>query len=178
MLKMIGIIAVCLVVVIAGVLIYATTKPDTFRVARSIAISAPADKIFPLIDDFHQWTLWSPYETKDPAMKRTFGATTKGRGAAYAWYGNGQVGAGDMTVTDSAPPSHVTIKLNMVKPISASNDVTFTLAPQGTATQVTWAMQGPAPFISKVMQVFFNMDKMVGGDFEAGLAKLKTVAEK
>ena len=178
MLKVIGIIVVCLVVVIAGVFIYAATKPDTFRVARSIAINAPADKVFPLIDDFHQWAQWSPYEHKDPAMKRTFGATTKGRGATYAWDGNGQVGAGDMTITDSAPASHVAIRLNMVKPISASNEVSFTLQPQGNATQVTWSMQGPAPFISKVMQVFFNMDKMVGGDFEVGLAKLKSAAEK
>ncbi|MBS0246044.1 MAG: SRPBCC family protein [Proteobacteria bacterium] len=163
---------------VAVVLVLALRKPDTFVVQRSIAINAPADRIFPLIDDFHRWTQWSPYEAKDPDMKRTFGATTKGRGATYAWDGNGNVGAGDMTITDSAPSSHVAIKLNMVKPISASNDVTFTLVPQGAATQVTWAMRGTAPFISKVMQVVFNMDKMIGGDFEAGLVKLKAAAEK
>lgn len=167
-----------LVGAIAVIVVVALTKPDTFRVQRAVVVNAGADKIFPLIDDFRQWALWSPYENKDPMMKRTFGATTKGRGATYAWDGNGEVGAGDMTIIDSAPASRVAIKLNMVKPISASNDVSFTLQPQGDATQVTWSMQGPAPFISKVMQVFVNMDKMVGGDFEVGLAKLKSAAEK
>ena len=170
--------AAVLVGAVAVIVVLALTKPDMFRVQRAIVINAGADRIFPLIDDFHQWAQWSPYEHKDPAMKRTFGATTKGRGATYAWDGNGEVGAGDMTITDSAPASHVAIRLNMVKPISASNEVSFTLQPQGNATQVTWSMQGPAPFISKVMQVFFNMDKMVGGDFEVGLAKLKSAAEK
>jgi hypothetical protein len=170
--------ATVIVGAIVVIAVLALTKPDTFRVQRTIVINAGADKIFPLIDDFHQWSRWSPYEDKDPAMTRTFGATTKGRGATYAWDGNGQVGAGDMTITESTPSSRVAIRLNMVKPISASNDVIFALAPQGPATQLTWAMQGPAPFISKVMQVFINMDKMVGGDFETGLAKLKSVAEK
>jgi len=168
--------------VVAGavvvVLVLAVTKPDSFAVQRSIAMNAPPDRIFPFINDYRQWAAWSPYETKDPQMKRTFSATTAGKGATYAWEGDSNVGAGDMTIVDSAPPSRIAIKLNMVKPISASNDVTFTLAPQGGGTNVTWAMQGPVPFFAKIIHVFFNMDKMVGGDMEAGLAKLKTVAEK
>lgn len=178
MFKIIGIIAACLVVVIAGVLVYAATKPDMFRVARSAVIKAPADKIFPLINDYRQWTAWSPYETKDPQMKRTFGKVTAGKGATYAWEGDSNVGAGNMVIADSAPPSKVAIKLNMVKPMSASNDVTFTLTPQGEGTAVTWAMQGDVPYFAKIIHVFFDMDKMVGGDFEAGLAKLKMAAEK
>lgn len=163
---------------VVTVLVLAAGKPDTFEVRRSIAINAPPEKIYPLVDDFRQWTQWSPYEDKDPAMKRTFGATTKGRGATYAWDGNGQVGAGRMTIADATAPSQVAIKLDFQRPMEASNDVRFTFAPQGNATQVTWAMHGPAPFISKVMQVVFDFDKMIGGDFEDGLAKLKTVAEK
>lgn len=178
MLKIIGIVAGCVVIFIVGVLAYAATKPDTFRVARSTVIKAPADKIFPLINDYRQWTAWPPYENKDPQMKRTFSNVTAGKGATYAWEGDSNVGAGNMVIADSAPPSKVAIKLNMVKPIAASNDVTFTLTPQGGDTSVTWAMQGAVPYFAKVIHVFFDMDKMVGGDFEAGLAKLKMAAEK
>lgn len=178
MLKALAIIAGCLAIAIAVVLIYATTRPDTFRVARSIAIKAPPDKIFPLINDYRQWAAWSPYENKDPQMKRTFGSTTAGIGATYAWEGNSNVGAGNMVIADSAPPSKVAIKLNMEKPISAHNDVAFTLTPQGDATTVAWEMQGPVPYLAKIMHLFFNVDKMVGGDFEIGLANLKAAAEK
>lgn len=178
MLKLIGIIAACLIVALAAVLIYAATKPDTFRVARSTVVKAPPDKIFALINDYRQWTAWSPYETKDPQMKRTFSSVSAGKGATYAWEGDSTVGAGNMTIADSTPPSKVAIKLNMVKPIAASNDVTFTLTPKGGDTSVTWEMQGAVPYFAKVIHVFFDMDKMVGGDFEAGLGKLKTAAEK
>jgi hypothetical protein len=175
---MLKIILVVLAVAIAGVLLFAATKPDTFRVARSIAIKAPPEKIFPLINDYRQWPAWSPYENKDPAMKRTYGAITAGKGATYAWEGDSNVGRGSMEIEDSQPPSHVGIRLDFVKPFEAHNKVGFTLAAQGDSTTVTWAMQGPAPYFSKLMQVFFNMDNMVGKDFEAGLANLKAVAEK
>ena len=170
--------AAVLVGAVAVILVLALTKPDTFAVQRSIAINAPPEKIFALLDDFRQWPQWSPYETKDPAMKRTFGATTKGPGATYAWDGNSEVGAGHMTIANETAPSLVAIKLDFERPMTTSNEVRFTLVPQGAATRVTWAMQGPAPFISKVMQVAFDLDKMVGGDFEVGLAKLKAAAEK
>jgi hypothetical protein len=111
-------------------------------------------------------------------MKRTYGSSTSGKGATYAWEGNSNVGAGNMLITDAPPPSRVTLELNMAKPIEAHNMVDFTLAPVGDTTTVTWTMRGQAPYFAKIIHVFFNMDKMVGGDFEAGLAKLKAAAEK
>jgi uncharacterized protein YndB with AHSA1/START domain len=163
---------------IALVLILAAMKPDQFRVQRSAAIKAPPEKIFPLINDFKAWTAWSPYENKDPAMKRTYSAMTSGKGATYAWDGNGNVGAGDMLITDAPAPSRVALDLNMTKPMTARNQVEFTLVPAGDTTTVTWMMRGDSPYFAKIIHVFFNMDKMVGGDFEAGLAKLKSAAEK
>lgn len=171
-------IALIIVVAIAGILIFAATKPDTFAVQRSISIKAPPEKVFPLINDFKRWDAWSPWEKKDPAMKRTYGPTTSGKGANYAWDGNSDVGRGSMDITDSVPPSKVALKLDFVKPFEGHNTVDFTLEPKGEMTNVTWAMRGPAPFISKVMQVFCNMDTMIGKDFESGLANLKTAAEK
>ena len=171
-------IALIIVVAIAGILIFAATKPDTFAVQRSISIKAPPEKVFPLINDFKRWDAWSPWEKKDPAMKRTYGPTTRGKGANYAWDGNSDVGRGSMDITDSVPPSKVALKLDFVKPFEGHNTVDFTLEPKGEMTNVTWAMRGPAPFISKVMQVFCNMDTMIGKDFESGLANLKTAAEK
>ena len=171
-------IALVIVVAIAGILIFAATKPDTFAVQRSISIKAPPEKIFPLINDFKRWDVWSPWEKKDPAMKRTYGSTTTGKGAHYGWEGNSDVGQGSMDITDSVPSSKVALKLDFVKPFEGHNTVDFTLAPQGDTTNVTWKMQGPAPFITKVMQVFCNMDSMIGKDFETGLANLKAAAEK
>lgn len=165
-------------VAIAGILGFAATKPDTFTVQRSIAIQAPPERIFPLINDYRQWPAWSPYETKDPGMQRTFGAITEGKGATYAWKGDKNVGQGSMAIEDSQPPSQVAIRLDFVEPFEAHNRVDFVLAPQGGSTMVTWTMQGDCPYFSKVMQVFFNLDNMVGKDFEAGLANLKAAAEK
>ena len=178
MLKILAIVAACLGVFVVAVLVYAATEPDTFQVKRSVTIKAPPDKVYPLINDYRQWTAWSPYENKDPQMKRTYSGATSGKGATYAWEGNSNVGGGNMTIADATPPSKVMIKLNMVKPISARNDVAFTLVPQGASTTVTWDMQGQVPYFAKIIHVFFDMDKMVGSDFEAGLANLKTVAEK
>jgi hypothetical protein len=171
-------IAIVVVVLVAGVLAIAATKPDTFRVERSVSIQAPPEKIFPLIDDFHNWGAWSPWENRDPAMKRTHSGAARGKGAAYAWEGNNAVGSGRMTIAESSPPSKVTIDLDFLKPFEAHNVADFTLTPEGGATRVTWAMHGPSPFFSKVMQVFLSMDSMVGKDFEAGLANLKAAAEK
>jgi hypothetical protein len=175
MLKTIGIVVV---VLLAAILVFAATKPDTFRVERATSIKAPPDKIFALIDDFHRWGSWSPWEKLDPAMKRTFGGPPSGKGAVYQWEGNDKVGAGRMEIKESSPSSKVSIGLDFVKPFEAHNIALFTLEPKGDSTNVTWAMYGPAPFISKVMQVFVSMDSMVGKDFETGLANLKAVAEK
>ena len=171
-------IAIVIAVLLAALLLFATTKPDSFRVERATSIKAPPEKIFSLINDLHNWTAWSPYEKKDPAMKRIHSGAVMGKGAAYGWEGNNDVGKGSMEIVNSSSPSKVTIKLDFVKPFETHNIVEFTLAPKGDSTNVTWAMQGPAPFISKVMQVFIDMDDMVGKDFEAGLVNLKAAAEK
>ncbi len=175
MFKILGIV---IALAIAGILVFAMTKPDTFWVQRSVGIKAPPEKIFALINDFKAWETWSPWEKKDPAMKRTFGAITSGKGAQYAWEGNKDVGQGSMEITEVVPSSRIVLKLDFLKPFEAHNTVEFTLAAQGDTTTVTWAMHGPANFMSKLMQVFMSMDSMVGKDFEAGLATLKVVAEK
>ena len=171
------IITVVLAIVIAAVLVLAATKPDTFRVERAAMLSAPADKIYPLIADFHQWLNWSPWEGKDPALKRTYSGAERGQGAVYAWDGNKNVGSGRMEILEASSPSKIVIKLDFLKPFEAHNVAEFTMLPQGGATNVIWVMHGPAPFMSKVMQVFMNMDRMIGKDFETGLANLKTITE-
>ena len=183
MLKIIAVIAVILAIAIAIVLILALTKPDSFRVQRATTIRAPAERIFPLINDFRQWVSSSPYEGKDLAMKRTYSGVESGRGAIYAWDGNKNVGTGRMEILDaSAPsksaPSKIVIKLDFFAPFEGHNTAEFTMLPQGDATHVTWLMHGPAPFMSRVMQVFINFDNMIGKDFEVGLANLKKSAEK
>jgi len=171
-------IGVVIVVLIAALLAYAATKPDTFRVQRAASIKAPPEKIFALLNDFQRWDAWSPWEKKDPAMKRTFSVVTTGKGAQYAWQGNKEVGEGRMEIAESVPPSKVVIKLDFAKPFEAHNTVEFTLEPKGDATNITWAMRGDTPYFAKIIHVFFDMDSMVGKDFEAGLANLKTLAEK
>ena len=177
MLKTLAIIGVVVVVAIAGILIYAATKPDSFRVQRVVLINAPSDKVFPLINDIKAWTVWSPYEKKDPAMKRTYGAVTAGKGATYAWEGNKDVGQGSMEILESTPQK-VVIKLDFLKPFEAHNTAEFLLAPKGGTTDVTWAIYGPSPYMSKVIGTFMNIDDLIGRDFEKGLADLKAAAEK
>jgi hypothetical protein len=169
---------IAVVVLIAAVFILAATRSDAFQVQRATTIGAAPEKIFPLINDFQNWSAWSPYEQKDPAMKRTFSGAASGRGAVYEWDGNAQVGKGRIEITETAAPSQVTIKLDMIKPMEGHNVVSFTLEPRGTATRVTWAMRGVCAYPAKVLGLFLNMDKMVGGDFEIGLANLKALAER
>ena len=172
------VIGIIVLLVIVVVLIIAATKPNTFRVQRSTTIAAPPEKIFPHLNDFHAWPAWSPYERKDPAMKRTFSGPATGPGAIYEWDGDRNVGKGRIEITEVSPNSRIALNLDMLKPFEAHNKAEFTLQPQGSATVVTWAMHGPAPYFSKLLQVFCNMDRMVGGDFEAGLANLKAAAER
>ena len=172
------VVLVLLVVGVAAVLLLAATKPDTFRVERAASIKAPPEKVFALINDFRRWDGWSPWEKKDPAMKRIFGAITSGKGAAYAWEGNKDVGQGRMQIAESVPTSKVAIQLDFVKPFEAHNLVQFRLEPKGDTTHVTWDMQGHTPYFAKIIHVFLNMDSMVGKDFETGLANLKTLAER
>ena len=171
-------IAIVVVVAIVATLVYAATRPDDFRVQRSTSIKAPPEKIFALINDFHRWDSWSPWEKIDPAMKRTYSGAASGKGTIYAWQGNSKVGEGRMEIADASPPSKVTIKLDFVKPIEGHNTAEFTLEPKGDSTNVTWLMYGPSAYIAKVFGIFVSMDKMIGDDFEAGLANLKSVAEK
>jgi hypothetical protein len=178
MLKILGLAVLVILIVIAGVFAYASTRPDTFRVERSVTINAPADGIYPLIADFRAWANWSPYDKKDPEMKRTYGSITTGKGATYAWDGDKNVGQGSMQILEASAPSKVVIKLDFVKPFEAHNTAEFALQPKGDATQVTWAIHGPSPLISKVMGLFMNFDDMIGKDFQVGLANLKALAEK
>lgn len=175
---MLKIIATIVTVLIAAVLIYAATRPDTFRVERSTLIKASPEKIFPLINDFHQWKNWSPWEKIDPAAITTHSGADNGVGAVFEWRGNNEVGQGRMEIIESAPSSKVVIKLDFIKPFEGHNTIEFMLLPQGDVTKVTQAMYGVSPFISKVMSLFFSMDKMVGSKYEEGLATLKSITEK
>jgi hypothetical protein len=177
MLKTLAIIGVVIVVAIAGILLYAATKPDSFRVQRVVLINAPSDKVFPLINDIKAWTAWSPYEKKDPAMKRTYGAVTAGKGATYAWDGDKNVGQGSIEIVESGPRK-ILLKLDFLKPFEAHNMGEFVLEPKGDSTSVTWAIYGPSPYMSKVIGTFMNIDDLIGRDFEKGLADLKAAAEK
>jgi carbon monoxide dehydrogenase subunit G len=178
MFKILGILVAIVVVGIAGVLAIAATKPDTFRVQRAAIIKAPPEKIFPLLNDLRRFAAWSPYEKKDPGMKRTYSGAPSGKGATYEWNGDKNVGKGRLTIADSSPPSKVTLNLDMLSPLEAHNVVEFTLEPCGDSTSVTWAMNAHVPYVAKIVHVFFNVDRMVGDDFEAGLANLKAIAEK
>ena len=178
MLTVVAIIAVILAIAIAAVLVLAATKPDRFSVRRETTVRAPADKVFALINDFHQWVTWSPWEHRDPALKRSYSGAESGEGAVYGWEGNKNVGSGRMEIRESTVPSKIVIQLDFLKPFEAHNTAEFTMLPQGDGTHVIWLMHGPAPFLNKVMQVFMNLDKMIGRDFEAGLASLKQATEK
>jgi hypothetical protein len=178
MIKMIKKIALVVAVLVAGILIYAATRPDTLHVQRTAAIKAPAGTIYPLISDFHSWTSWSPYEKRDPALKRTYSGSPSGKGAVYEWEGNSEVGSGRMEIIDTSVPSKVVIKLDFIKPFEGHNVAQFAMQPSGGATNVTWSMDGPTPYLGKVIGIFMNMDRMIGSDFEAGLANLKTLTEK
>lgn len=175
MLVFIGIAIAC---VMTALLIHAATKPDTFRVQRSIGIMAPPERIFQHINDLTLWGAWSPWEKMDPAMKKAAGGAPQGKGAQYEWDGNNQVGKGRMEILESIPPSKILIQLDFLKPFEAHNRAEFTLTARDGSTTVTWAMYGPQPYLAKVMGMFFNCEKMVGPQFETGLANLKTLAEK
>ena len=175
---MIRMLAVVAAIALAAILALAAFEPDEFRVQRSTTINAPAAKVFPLIDDFRRWTAWSPFEKMDPTMRRTYGATTAGKGATYAWEGDGKAGAGRMEIAESTAPSRVGIVLDFEKPIANRARTTFTLSPHGDATLVTWTMESPNRYLVKVMHLFFDAEQMVGDDFARGLADLKAAAEK
>jgi carbon monoxide dehydrogenase subunit G len=164
-------------VVVAVFLILAAMRPDTFRVERSTTIAAPPEKVHALIDDFGRWQSWSPYEKKDPAMKRIRSGPPSGQGAVYAWEGNKEIGKGRMEIIEATPTS-IRIKLDFIEPFEAHNVAEFVLVPKGEATKVTWSMQGANNFVAKMVHTVIDVDRMVGKDFEAGLATLKAISER
>ena len=170
-------IGVLLVVVIAVLLAFAATRPDSFRVERSTSIKAPPEKVFALINDFHQWGAWSPWEKMDADLKRDYSGAASGVGTVYGWEGK-KTGVGRMEILESSPSSNIKIKLDFMKPFEADNTAEFSLQAKGDTTDVNWAMYGPSNYMTKLMGVFMSMDKMVGKDFEAGLANMKAAAEK
>jgi uncharacterized protein YndB with AHSA1/START domain len=173
------IVTVAIVVVITGIVLFADTRPNIIQVTRSITIQAPAEKIFPLIDDFHHWPGWAPQDKEDPTMKRIYSGEESGAGAISDWQGTGNAGKGRMTIMESAAPNKVVVRVDFVRPFVAHNVNEFVLEPSepGTSTRVTWTMRGPNLFFMKVLGVFVNMDRMLGKHFEAGLQNLKIVSE-
>lgn len=171
-------ILLVLAVALVALLAYAATRPDTFAVSRSTTIQAPPQKIHALIADLRSMNTWNPYAKKDPAIRLSYRGPASGPGAAYDFEGNKDVGKGSIEVLADQPPARVTMQLHMIQPFEGKNTIEFDLKPQGPATAVTWSMHGPCPYISKLVGIFFDMDKMIGADFEAGLSQLKAAAEQ
>ena len=166
-----------LLILVAAILVTAAMQPSDFRVTRSISITAEPAAVFPQVNDMQKWLAWSPWEKLDPQMKRTFEGPQSGVGASYSWAGNSDVGSGTSTITESVPNQLVKFKLEMKEPFAGTNDVEFMFKPEGTQTVVSWGMFGKKNFIAKVIGLFFDCEKMVGAQFEQGLAQLKTVVE-
>jgi hypothetical protein len=166
------------VLVIIGFLAYVSTRPDDFQITRSAVIGAPPDVVFPLVNNFHEWTKWSPWEKLDPKMKRTIDGPESGKDAHYSWEGDANVGSGEMTIAESKPNELIGINLHFIKPFEGVSPTRFTFAPADGGTKVTWAMKGQYNFITKIMCMFMNMDKMIGDNFEDGLKQLDTLAKE
>jgi len=170
-------ILIALAVIIVVFLIVVALQPVEYRVMRSASVSAPPAAVFPQVNDFHNWEALSPWAKLDPAMKQTYDGTPAGTGASYSWAGNSKVGEGRMTITDSRPNDLVRIKLDFIKPFASTADTEFTFKPEGDQSRVTWTMSGRKNFMTKMFGLFVSMDKMIGKDFEKGLAQMKTVVE-
>lgn len=172
----VGVGAVMVAVVLVFVVVV-SMQPADFKITRSTTIKTTPDKVFEQVNDFHKWEAWSPWAKLDPTMKTTYSGPPAGKGASYAWAGNSEVGEGRMTINASEPNDHVGIDLEFIKPFSAHNATDFTFKPDGDKTNVTWTMAGKNNFVAKAFSLFVDMDKMVGADFEKGLAQMKTFAE-
>lgn len=170
-------IVVLVVVLVAVFLVMVMLQPSQYHIERTATINAPAPVVFAQVNDFHKWNAWSPWANIDPNMKQTYEGQASGVGAMYSWVGNSDVGEGKMTIIESRPGERIKIQLEFIKPFAASNTTDFIFTPQGNQTSVKWTMSGSNNFIGKAFSVFVSMDKMVGGDFEKGLAKLKGVSE-
>lgn len=171
----ITLIGVATIVVVLVVII--TLQPSQFRVARSTTISAPSAVVFAQVNDFQKWEAWNPWGKIDPAMRQTYEGAPSGVGAVYSWVGNNEVGEGRMTITESRPSDLIRIKLEFFKPFAATNSAEFTFKPEGSQTVATWSMSGNKNFMAKAIHLVMNMDKMIGGQFEKGLAQMKAIAE-
>lgn len=171
------VVAAVLAVLIAAVFVRAALRPDVFRMERSARIAAAPEKVFMLVNDLRAWSRWSPWEKKDPGMKKTHSGATQGKGAIYEWDGNKQIGSGRMEITESSPYGRIAIKLDFIKPFEGHNVAEFTLKPDGGGTELTWAMFGPTPYLMKVMHTVLPVERMIAKDFDAGLAELKAAAE-
>lgn len=174
-LKIAGGLALAAVVVVLGL---ASRKPDSFRIERKVVIAAAPEKVFPYLEDPKKTLEWSPWEKKDPNLKKTFSGAAKGKGAVYEWDGNKDVGAGRLEITESVAPKTVVMELHFLRPMDDRGTARYEVAPAAGGSEVTWSMEGKSNFPSKIMCVFMDMDKMVGGEFEKGLASLKAIAEK
>jgi hypothetical protein len=170
-------ILIIVAVLIVGFLILVAVQPGDFRVSRSTVIAAPVDAMFPQVNELKKWEAWSPWGKLDPAMKQTYEGPPAGKGATSSWAGNSQVGEGRMTITESRPNELVQFKLEFFKPMAGVCDTTFTFKPSAGQTEVTWTMSGKNNYVAKAMCLFVSMDKMVGGQFEQGLATMKSLVE-
>jgi len=169
-------ISIAVLFLVVAALGFVATRPERFRVERSAVVGAPPDVVFALIDDFHQWGRWSPWEKVDPDMQRTYAGPAAGPGASYAWAGNREIGSGRMTILESRPGERVSIRLEFFEPMAATNEASFELAPSGAGTRVTWSMEGRNGFLGKAISLVMDMDAMVGTQFERGLADLDVAA--
>lgn len=170
-------ILIALVVIVVGLVGVITLQPARYRVSRSTTIAAPAPVVFAQVNDFHKWSAWSPWEKIDPAMKRTYEGPPAGVGASYAWVGTREVGEGRMTIVESRPSDLIQVKLEFVKPFAGTSVAEFSFKPDGERTLVTWSMTGDKNFIAKAIHLVMSMDRMIGDQFDKGLAAMKTVAE-
>ena len=171
-----NVLLVLLLIVVAAA-VFINSRPGQFHVERSTTVAAQGAAVYPMIADLHAWSSWSPWDKRDPQMKKTYSGSEAGVGAIYDWSGNDKVGSGRMTVTEATPDTHIGINVEFFKPFAATNTCIFTLSPEADGTKVTWAMEGKENFMGKAMGLFMNMDKAIGGDFEEGLANLKRESE-
>ena len=170
-------ILITVAIIISVLAVVVALQPAEFRVARSATMSAPAQVVYAQVEDLRKWEAWNPWQKIDPAMKLTFAGPATGPGASYSWVGNNQVGEGRLTIIESRPNDLVRIKLEFMKPFAATNTATFTFKSEGDKTTVIWSMEGRNNFIAKALHLVMNMDKMVGSQFEKGLADMKLVAQ-
>jgi uncharacterized protein YndB with AHSA1/START domain len=170
-------ILIALAAIVVVLVVVVATRPSEYRVARTTTVAAPPAVVFAHVNDFHKWEAWNPWGKIDPAMKHAYEGAPAGVGAMYTWAGNNEVGEGRMTVTESRPSELIRVRLEFLKPFKATSTAEFTFKPEGDRTAVTWSMTGDVNFVAKAIHLFVSMEKMIGGQFEKGLAQMKAVAE-